>query len=128
MSSTMAKPRPKHLNLLQIRLPVPGVVSILHRISGAILFLLLPVLLWLLQFSLQSAQSFAQFQSLLSNPLAKLLLLALFWGYVHHLLAGLRHLFLDLHVGAQLETARASAMAVLAGGIVMTLALGVRIW
>ncbi|MCE2998597.1 MAG: succinate dehydrogenase, cytochrome b556 subunit [Betaproteobacteria bacterium] len=128
MSSIMAKSRPKHLNLLQIRLPVPGIVSILHRISGAILFLLLPLLLWLLQASLQSAESFARFQSLMAHPLAKLVLLGLFWGYAHHLLAGLRHLLLDLHIGTELETARASSMVVLAGGIVLTLALGLQIW
>jgi len=128
VSSTMAKSRPKHLNLIQIRLPVPAFVSILHRISGAILFLMLPLFLWLLQTSLHSAEAFARFQSFMGHPLSKLVLLGLFWGYAHHLLAGLRHLFLDLHIGAELETARASSMVVLAGGIVLTLALGVRIW
>ncbi len=128
MSSTMAKSRPKHLNLLQIRLPVPGIVSILHRISGVILFLLLPLVLWMLQASLQSAESFASFQSFVAHPIAKIIVLGLFWGYAHHLLAGLRHLLLDLHVGAELASARASSMAVLAGGILLTVVLGVRIW
>lgn len=130
MSSTMAKSsaRPKHLNLLQIRLPVPGIVSILHRVSGAILFLMLPLLLWLLQSSLRSPESFAAFQGFMGNPLVKLVLLGLFWGYVHHLLAGVRHLFLDLHMGTELETARASSMVVLAAGIVLTLLLGLRLW
>ena len=58
----------------------------------------------------------------------KLFLLALLWGYLHHLLAGVRHLFLDLHIGAELETARASSLVVLIGAIVLTLAVGVRLW
>jgi succinate dehydrogenase / fumarate reductase cytochrome b subunit len=124
----MAKSRPKHLNLLQIRLPVPGIVSILHRVSGVILFLMLPLMLWLLQSSLSSPEAFAGFQAFMGNPLVKLVLLGLFWGYVHHLLAGVRHLFLDLHIGSELETARASGMVVLAGGIILTLLLGVRLW
>lgn len=128
MSSTVAKPRPKHLNLMQIRLPVPGIVSIMHRVSGAVLFLMLPLLLWLLQSSLQSPESFATFRAVVAHPLVKLILLGLFWGYAHHLLAGIRHLFLDLHIGAELETARASSMVVLAGAIILTLAVGVRIW
>lgn len=128
MSSTVAKTRPKHLNLVTIRLPVPGIVSIMHRVSGAVLFLMLPLLLWLFQSSLQSPESFAKFHAVVSNPLMKLFLLALLWGYLHHLLAGVRHLFLDLHVGAELETARASSLVVLIGAIVLTLAVGVRLW
>ena len=128
MSSTVAKTRPKHLNLIVIRLPVAGIVSIMHRVSGAVLFLMLPLLLWLFQASIQSPESFAKFQSVVSNPLAKLVLLGLLWGYLHHLLAGVRHLFLDLHVGAELEAARASSIVVLVSAIVLTLAVGVRLW
>lgn len=101
MSSTVAKTRPKHLNLIVIRLPVAGIVSIMHRVSGAVLFLMLPLLLWLFQSSLQSSESFARFHAVVSNPLMKLFLLALLWGYLHHLLAGIRHLFLDLHIGGK---------------------------
>jgi len=89
---------------------------------------MLPLLLWLFQSSLQSPESFAAFHSVVSNPLMKLFLLALLWGYLHHLLAGVRHLFLDLHIGAELETARASSIVVLVGAIVLTLAVGVRLW
>lgn len=128
MSSTVAKPRPKHLNLMQIRLPMPGIVSIMHRVSGAVLFLMLPLMLWLLQASLQSPESFARFQAVVAHPLLKLTLLGLLWGYLHHLLAGVRHLFLDLHVGAELEQARTSSHVVFFGGIVLTLAVGVRLW
>jgi succinate dehydrogenase / fumarate reductase cytochrome b subunit len=113
---------------MQIRLPVPGIISIMHRVSGAVLFLLIPLLLWLFQGSLQSQDSFMQFSAVVSHPLMKLVLLGLLWGYLHHLLAGLRHLFLDLHVGIELEAARLSSMVVLVGGIVLTLAAGVALW
>ena len=128
MSSTVAKTRPKHLNLLVIRLPVAGIVSIMHRVSGAVLFLMLPLLLWLFQSSLQSSESFARFHAVVSNPLMKLFLLALLWGYLHHLLVGVRHLFLDLHIGAELESARASSIVALVSAIVLTLVVGVRLW
>lgn len=128
MSSTVAKPRPKHLKLMQIRLPVPGIISIMHRVSGAVLFLLIPLLLWLFQASLESAASFAGFRNVVAHPLMKLVLLGLLWGYLHHLLAGLRHLFLDLDLGTELATARLTSMIVLATGIVLTLAVGVTLW
>lgn len=128
MSSTVAKSRPKHLNLIKIRLPVPGIISIMHRVSGAVLFLMLPLLLWLFQSSLQSPESYAKLHAVIAHPLMKLLLLGLLWGYLHHLFAGVRHLFLDLHMGAELETARASAIVVLVAGIILTLAVGVRLW
>lgn len=128
MSSTVAKPRPKHLNLIKIRLPMPGIISIMHRVSGVVLFLMLPLLLWLLQTSLQSPESYDKLHAVVAHPLMKLLLLGLLWGYLHHLFAGVRHLFLDLHIGAELETARASSIVVLAAGIILTLAAGVRLW
>lgn len=128
MSSSAAKPRPKHLNLMQIRLPVPGIISIMHRISGAVLFLLIPLLLWLFQTSLESAASFAEFRSVVAHPLMKLVLIGLLWGYLHHLLAGFRHLFLDLNLGTELATARLTSMIVLAAGIVLTLVVGVALW
>jgi len=128
VSSTVAKPRPKHLNLMQIRLPIAGIVSIMHRVSGAVLFLLLPLLLWLFQASLESTATFAEFRKVVTHPLMKLVLLGLLWGYLHHLFAGLRHLFLDLDLGTELETARLSSIIVLVAGIVLTLAVGVALW
>jgi len=128
VSSTVAKPRPKHLNLMQIRLPMPALISIMHRVSGAILFLALPLLLWLFQSTLESQASFAALQSVAGNPLMKIVLLGLLWGYLHHLLAGFRHLFLDLHIGVELETARLTSMIVLVAGIALTLAVGVALW
>jgi succinate dehydrogenase / fumarate reductase cytochrome b subunit len=124
----MARTRPKYLNLLQIRLPLPALVSILHRVSGALLFLLIPLLLWLLQASLESVQTYERLRATVSHPFVKLVLLALLWAYLHHLLAGLRHLALDLHIGVELAPARASSGAVLALGILLTLATGVALW
>ena len=120
----MAKPRPKYLNLIQIRLPVPGVVSILHRVSGAVLFLLLPLLLALFQLSLESPEAFARFQVISSHWAVKLILIGVVWAYLHHLCAGIRHLALDLDYGTELAAARASSFAVLAVSVVLTLAVG----
>jgi succinate dehydrogenase / fumarate reductase cytochrome b subunit len=124
----MRKPRPKYLNLIKIRLPVPGVVSIMHRISGAALFLLIPVLLCLLELSLASERGFAAIRGALTTPLAKLALIALLWGFLHHFFAGIRYLVLDLDVGSDLPAARASSWAVLAASILLTLAFGVLLW
>ena len=121
MSSFTAEkqPRPKFRNLnfpllLAYRLPLPGVVSIMHRISGAALFLMLPLLLWLFDLSLTSELSFERLRGMTSNFFFKLLLVLLVWGFFHHLVAGIRYLLLDLHLGIDLKSARASAIAVYA--------------
>lgn len=124
----MSSSRPKHLDLTKIRFPVMAVVSGMHRISGAVLFLFLPLLLWLWQESLASEQSYGAFRAAVSHPLMKLVLLGLLWGYLHHLFAGIRHLALDLDVGTDLGPARASSIAVLAASLVLTLAAGAVLW
>ena len=124
----MAKPRPKYLDLLQIRLPLPGWISILHRASGAGLFLILPLLLWLLDNSLHSRSSFNNFVQLISNPGMKLILLGAIWAFLHHLLAGIRYLALDFHWGVDLHTARATSMWVLGISLALTIVLGVKLW
>lgn len=124
----MAKFRPKHLNLFQIKLPVPGIVSILHRISGAGLFLMLPFLLYLLQASLQSPESYIHFREWMSGALVKLILLGLLWAFLHHFCAGIRYLFLDVHIGTDLAAARASSFAVLGISLVLTVVFGVWLW
>jgi succinate dehydrogenase / fumarate reductase, cytochrome b subunit len=121
----MASSRPKYLNLLQIRLPVPGLVSILHRASGAALFLMLPVLLVLFEMSLESPQTFTRFKAAFSHWGIKLVLIGVAWAYLHHLCAGIRHLALDLDYGTELATARASSWAVLAVSAALTLAVAV---
>ncbi|MGH8711580.1 MAG: succinate dehydrogenase, cytochrome b556 subunit [Burkholderiales bacterium] len=124
----MHKKRPKYLNLLKIRLPLPGWISILHRISGAALFLFIPFLLWLLQQSLGSAESYEGFKNALVNPLVKLVLFGLVWAFLHHFFAGIRYLALDMHLGIELGPARASSTAVLIVSTVLTLLIGVRLW
>jgi succinate dehydrogenase / fumarate reductase cytochrome b subunit len=124
----MPKSRPKHLNLLQIRFPVMAIVSGLHRISGAVLFLFLPLLLWLWQESVVSQQTFERFSAVVASPFTKIVLLGLLWGYLHHVCAGIRHLALDLHIGIDLPAARASGMAVMAVSIALTVVIGALLW
>ena len=124
----MDKDRPKHLALHLIKLPLPGFVSILHRISGLLLFFALPLILLMLQYSLRSIETYTQLMSVLAHPLAKLLLLGLLWAFLHHLCAGLRYLAIDLDYGVELVQARASSKAVLAVSLVLTALLGVKLW
>ena len=124
----MSKARPKHLNLFQIRQPVPAVVSILHRISGAALFLFLWLFLAALDRSLASAEAFDSMKATLGQPLVKLLALGLLWAYLHHTFAGVRHLGLDLRFGIELPKARATAYTVLVLGLGLTLLIGVLLW
>lgn len=124
----MNKPRPKHLALHLIRLPLPGFVSILHRISGLLLFLALPLLLLALQYSLRSIETYTQLMAVLAHPLAKLLLLGLLWAFLHHFCAGLRYLAIDLDYGVKLAQARASSKVVLVTTLLLTVLLGVKLW
>ncbi|HXV07653.1 MAG TPA: succinate dehydrogenase, cytochrome b556 subunit [Burkholderiales bacterium] len=124
----MTDPRPKYLDLTRIRLPVPAVVSILHRASGAALFLLLPFLLYLLHASLGSPDSYVRMRAAIEQPLVKLVLIGLLWAYLHHFCAGIRFLALDLHWGIALQPARRSARAVLAASLALTVVLGVWLW
>lgn len=121
--------RPKYYDLNLLNLPAPGLLSIFHRISGAVMFLvLIPLLLFMLQQSLQSEAGFQQWKSWLSHPICKLIALGFIWSYLHHFFAGIRYLLLDVHVGIAKETAQGSAKVVLALGIVATLMIGVWIW
>ena len=121
------KKRPKNLDLPTIRLPLPGILSIIHRISGAAMFLLLPFLLWLFQGSLTSPESFAGVKAVVGHPLAKIILLGLVWFYMHHFCAGIRYLLLDLHKGVELEAARLSSKVVFAVSIALTLIIGAKV-
>ena len=124
----MNKKRPKHLALHRIKLPLPGFVSILHRVSGAVLFIAVPLLLWMLQYSLRSIETYTQLMEVLAFPLAKLLLLGLLWSFLHHFCAGLRYLAIDLHWVGDLPQARSSSWAVMVVSLVLTVAVGVRLW
>jgi len=118
-------PRPVYLNLFQIRLPVGGVVSILHRVSGTLLVLALPFALWMFARSLESAQRFAAVQELVRAVPARWVLCIVLLGLGHHLLAGIRHLLLDLHVGMSRGGARLGGWLVLMLDGVVAVALGV---
>ena len=96
----IARQRPKYLDLHRIRLPLPGLVSILHRISGTALFVFAGVLLYLLQESLRSPESHAHFAALMGHWLVKLFLIGMLWSFLHHFFAGLRFLLLDVHVAS----------------------------
>src|SRR5512132_4153528 len=125
----VVRPRPVYLNLFAIRQPLPAIVSILHRITGALLFVVgIPLLLWLVQRSLASPEAFDAAMRPLVSPLGKLVLLGLVWGYVYHLLAGLRHLALDLHAGIRLAPARSSAALLLIVSLLLLIIIAVRLW
>lgn len=123
MAEMTIKKRPKNLDLTTIRLPLPGKVSILHRVSGVGLFICLPLLLWLFGASLASPDSFASFKAVAGMLPVKLVLAGLLWAFVHHFCAGIRFLLLDLHVGIEKEAARKSAGVVFAVSIPLTLIL-----
>jgi len=124
----MNKKRPKHLALHQIKLPLPGIVSILHRISGLLLFLALPLLLAMLYYSLRSIETYTQLVGVLVHPLPKLALLVLLWAFLHHFCAGLRYLAIDLHYVRNLAQARGSSRMVLAASLLLTVFAGARLW
>ncbi len=126
------KPRPKYLSLqailFEIRLPLAGWVSILHRVSGVLLFASGIWLLFLLDRSLSSPAGFDAIQRYLGFALVKLSLLVLVWAYCHHLCAGIRFLLLDLHKGIDKASARASSIAVLIVSLLLTAFFGAKLW
>ena len=123
MAEMTIKKRPKNLDLTTIRMPVAAKVSILHRVSGAGLFLCFPVLLWLFGASLGSPESVATFKSVAGLLPVKVILAGLLWAFVHHFCASIRFLLLDVHVGIEKEAASKSAAAVFAVSIPLTLIL-----
>jgi succinate dehydrogenase / fumarate reductase, cytochrome b subunit len=133
MSNAAAKKaRPRYLNLtallFEIRLPLPGWISILHRVSGALLFLATVWVLFMLDRSLASEAGFQAMRGYLTLPLVKLALLVLIWAFCHHLCAGIRFLFLDLDMGVDRERARLTSWLVLAASLALTAAFGALLW
>ena len=125
---TAKKKRPLWYNLSPLNLPVPGLVSILHRVSGALLFLGLIEFLLLLEMSLASESGYAQVGEWMRAPIVKLLVIASIWALLHHLCAGIRHLFLDIDIGTSLHAARRSAFAVFVVSLLMAASIAVRMW
>jgi succinate dehydrogenase / fumarate reductase cytochrome b subunit len=134
-----AKPRPgenmRLIDALGYRLPLAGVVSILHRASGGLMFILMPFIIWMFDTSLTSEISYAQFTAVFAGGVGflpgwffKLVALALIWAYLHHFIAGVRHLWMDATHAVTLEFGRKSAIFTLAVSVVLTLALGAKLF
>lgn len=124
----MNNKRPKNLNLFTIRFPIPAIVSILHRISGVVLFLLLPLLLWMFSLSLSSEQNFNKLQNFLTSSEIKMLVWLALAPLCYHLVAGIRHLFMDLHMGEGLKSGRRAAKLTIVFSIILMIFVGVWLW
>jgi len=120
--------RPVNLDLRTIKLPVTAYASILHRISGVILFFGLLILLYVLELSLSSAEGFEQVRDFLANPLVKLVLWGLLSALLYHLVAGVRHLLMDTGIGETLEGGKTGARIVLVVSLALIVLAGVWIW
>ncbi len=131
-AKSIRKPRPKYLSLqallFEIRLPIAGRLSILHRVSGALLFVSLIWLLWMLDLSLASEAGFEKIRHYAGLWPVKLSLVGLVWAYCHHFCAGIRYLFLDLDKGVDKETAALSSWIVFAASLAATAFLGWKLW
>ncbi|MET0311870.1 MAG: succinate dehydrogenase, cytochrome b556 subunit [Burkholderiaceae bacterium] len=145
MSELASSARPKrpefrNINALtdlpSYRLPAAGWVSILHRVSGVLMFLLMPFIIWMFDTSLSSEYSFARFKAAFNSGLGfvpgwffKLVALALIWAYLHHFIAGIRHLWMDVdHHAVSKEFGTRSAVVVLASSVLLTLVLGAKLF
>ena len=121
--------RPKYVDVNLLHLPIPGLVSIFHRVTGVVMFLfLIPAMLFVLQYTVGSEDGFNQWKSYFSHPLVKIVFLGFVWAYMHHFFAGIRYLLLDVYIGVDLAPARLSAKIVLGAGLVATILIGARIW
>jgi len=134
MSDSAPKPRPQYRNIsvpqiLSYRLPLAGKSSILHRVSGALLFLCLPlVLVPLFALSVSSPESFAAMHAWVSHPACKIVLLILIWGFLHHFCAGIRYLAFDLHIGVDKVSGQKSAGLVFGVSLALTLVFGLKLF
>ena len=131
--SAVNKDRPQFRNIgitqiVRYRMPLSAIVSILHRISGLLIFLFLPFVLYLLEKSITSEISFEHFKGILSHWTAKLLVLALAWAYLHHFCAGIRHLFQDAHIGLSKVATRTSALVILAISLLLTVLVAAKLF
>jgi succinate dehydrogenase / fumarate reductase, cytochrome b subunit len=138
----LAKKRPEFRNIHAMRdlptyrLPPAGIVSILHRVSGVLMFLLMPFIIWMFDTSLSSEISFERFKAAFASGLwilpgwfIKLVALALIWAYLHHLIAGMRHLWMDVsHASVSKEFGRKSAVFTLAITLLLTVVLGLKLF
>ncbi len=137
----LAKKRPEFRNINALtdlptyRLPAAGIVSILHRISGVIMFLLLPFIIWMFDMSVSSEISFAKFSAAFNIGLGfvpgwfiKLVALAIIWSYLHHIIAGVRHLYMDMCHAVTKEFGKSSAVVTLVLSLGLTAVLGAKLF
>ncbi|WGS46744.1 succinate dehydrogenase, cytochrome b556 subunit [Burkholderia sp. JSH-S8] len=135
MTDAVRKPRPEYRNIgfgditMKYRMPLAAILSILHRVSGALLFLFLPFLLFLFDQSLTSELSFEGFKFFLSNIFVKLIVLALSWAFLHHFCAGIRHLLMDVnHDAVTKESGKKTAVVVFVVSIALTIAMALKLF
>jgi succinate dehydrogenase / fumarate reductase cytochrome b subunit len=138
--SEIAKERPVYRNIhvteiIRYRLPLAGIVSILHRVSGALMFLLMPLVIWMFDTSVSSQVSYDLFASAFNVGLGfvpgwlfKLVVLALIWAYLHHFIAGIRHLWMDMYHTVSKEQGRSSAVTTLVLSVLLTVVLGAKLF
>ena len=136
--ATTPRPVYRNIHISQIvgyRLPPAGIVSILHRVSGAMLFLLLPFIVWLFDVSVTSEVSYERLTSafvagigFLPGWFIKLVALALIWGYLHHFIAGIRHLWMDMTHSVTKQQGHSSAIFTLAASVLLTVVLGAKLF
>lgn len=120
--------RPVNLNLMTIKFPIPAIASILHRISGLLLFIFIPFLLWALQTSLDSSGSYQDLITYLSSPLSKFIIWVLITSFTYHLFAGVRHIIQDFGWGESLTVGRISAYVVMILTLVVAICIGIWLW
>lgn len=120
--------RPKNLNLFTIRFPIPAIASILHRISGFILFIMIPFILWALNLSLDSEQSFDNLHQLFTTPWIKFVVWVSLSAFLYHFIAGIRHLLMDIGIGEELKSGRLSAILTITIAVILTILTGIWLW
>ena len=141
LAQASKRPRPEFRNINALkdlptyRLPPAGWVSILHRISGAIMFILMPFIIWMFDTSVSSEISFAKFTSVFNAGVGfipgwfvKLVALAIIWAYLHHFIAGMRHLWMDINHAVSKEFGRSSAVVTLGLGSLLTIVLALKLF
>jgi len=121
-------PRPKNLNLFTIRFPIPAIASILHRMSGFILFILIPFILWGLYLSLASQQSFDDLHQVFTLPWVKFVIWVSLSAFIYHFVAGIRHLLMDIGVGEELKSGKLSAIFTIIIAAILIILTGVWLW
>lgn len=120
---TTTSRRPVHLNLFKIKLPIGGIMSIIHRATGVFMFLALPVLIYLLDLSLSGPIGYAEAVDTVHGVVGTLFVFLIMWSLAHHLLAGIRYLLIDVDLGVEKEIARQTALGVTVAGPIMGLLL-----